>query len=694
MQIGGGRCSICGSPGTNKTSCPLNPNSLNPNPIKHPLAITASNASQQRQPVTAQAERQRVERARGERQRVERARGERQQAERQRVERARGERQQAERQRVERARGERQQAERQRVERARGERQQAERQQAEAARQAILEHTEHLRQRAERLRAARARGERLVRIYQQERQEVEADRRARQQVERQRRERQPGERQRRERLRQFLAASQYARQDARQLPEQQERRQAERQELEPLEAPSMQDTQWQQMQDEQGQQRPQEFDVRAAHTSTLINSFSNPVSDDIDSCTFMPATDPNSGMDFMIDTIREMDRICRDEITAIRSCRPAGDPLGQLPNIQGELITRFYDPIYNPETYTRTMHWTQGDRVTIMPLKYFASVVSSEFLMQPKVRIRLIGNPAIDIGGVSRSVYSKAGEYINSICAKEGDRHYFGTRMPKDSYDIIVGCIIAAIDKGFVLGVPLSYSILYCINNNAVPSISDIGLPTLMALMKMDNSEELRSLITTISTQQGVESAAPYHKYSETVLPKGEDGEAIDVTIGRRYEWLKRIIYHNLFGRQKKHLNKLIQSEKWLEAQEAGLNDIVSLMRTCRLEELAIVLGMVLTREAMTSLNIVAQYNPPSATTLQYIRDYINANEDKWGLFLRFVTGSTDPNVTIKVDNKARGLPSSSTCFNALHIRDYLDYDEFTREMDMSLTNSDNMGLA
>lgn len=24
MQIGGGKCSLCGSPGTNKTTCPLN----------------------------------------------------------------------------------------------------------------------------------------------------------------------------------------------------------------------------------------------------------------------------------------------------------------------------------------------------------------------------------------------------------------------------------------------------------------------------------------------------------------------------------------------------------------------------------------------------------------------------------------------------------------------------------------------
>ncbi len=37
-QVGGAKCSLCGSPGTNKSTCPLNPRSKNPKPAKHPLA--------------------------------------------------------------------------------------------------------------------------------------------------------------------------------------------------------------------------------------------------------------------------------------------------------------------------------------------------------------------------------------------------------------------------------------------------------------------------------------------------------------------------------------------------------------------------------------------------------------------------------------------------------------------------------
>ena len=41
-QYGGGACSLCGSPGTNKTTCPLNPKAANKVAAKHPLAKVPS----------------------------------------------------------------------------------------------------------------------------------------------------------------------------------------------------------------------------------------------------------------------------------------------------------------------------------------------------------------------------------------------------------------------------------------------------------------------------------------------------------------------------------------------------------------------------------------------------------------------------------------------------------------------------
>lgn len=37
-MMGGGNCTLCGSPNTNKTTCPLNRDAAHPNPAKHPLA--------------------------------------------------------------------------------------------------------------------------------------------------------------------------------------------------------------------------------------------------------------------------------------------------------------------------------------------------------------------------------------------------------------------------------------------------------------------------------------------------------------------------------------------------------------------------------------------------------------------------------------------------------------------------------
>jgi len=39
FQIGGGNCSICGSPNTNKSTCPCNPDVVSPNYKKHPLCL-------------------------------------------------------------------------------------------------------------------------------------------------------------------------------------------------------------------------------------------------------------------------------------------------------------------------------------------------------------------------------------------------------------------------------------------------------------------------------------------------------------------------------------------------------------------------------------------------------------------------------------------------------------------------------
>ena len=55
QQIGGGGCSLCGSPGTNLSTCPLNPGAKNPNPLKHPTAARAGLAREMPAPAARPA---------------------------------------------------------------------------------------------------------------------------------------------------------------------------------------------------------------------------------------------------------------------------------------------------------------------------------------------------------------------------------------------------------------------------------------------------------------------------------------------------------------------------------------------------------------------------------------------------------------------------------------------------------------
>lgn len=48
-QFAGGNCSLCGSPGSTKITCPLNPNAKNPNPEKHPNALIKSGSTKTNQ---------------------------------------------------------------------------------------------------------------------------------------------------------------------------------------------------------------------------------------------------------------------------------------------------------------------------------------------------------------------------------------------------------------------------------------------------------------------------------------------------------------------------------------------------------------------------------------------------------------------------------------------------------------------
>lgn len=463
-----------------------------------------------------------------------------------------------------------------------------------------------------------------------------------------------------------------------------QRREHDLQEIQQLEdiyeAWRQQPQQWQQEQDTQLQQKPQQFETKATQTKSKIDEYRS-----IDRCTYMPSTKHPPRDIRLLKLIFKMEDICRKYIILVGECGINGQsqvPWSQLLSVR----------LINDAARSISIKWT-NDNGEIMKSKYFATICSKIAPISDQVTFKLVGehDQAVDLGGVSRAVFSKAGDYIKSILdLDDGGRYYFKSKMPKDSYGILAGCISASINQKHVLGVPLSYGILYCIWRKSVPKLDEIGLHTLMALLKMDNPSELEMLLAAIEDIESIQSTVPYHSRTDHIIPKlrPTDDDAMEITADTRYEWLKRVIYDKLF-RYSGHLNRFINNDQW--------NIIwADLIHNSRLEELSILLGTSLTAEVMDRLNIIPNdYYPALPYYIEFLKRYIKENPDKWDLLLKFITGSSDPHATIKIAvDQSEGLPTSSTCFNILHLHDYgvEDYDIFSRELTISLDNMGDLG--
>lgn len=431
----------------------------------------------------------------------------------------------------------------------------------------------------------------------------------------------------------------------------------------------------QQQQQEQEQdyaQTAQQFEVTAAATQGKIDSYGNSGTE-LDSCTYMPTTAPDHEFGFMLDTIYEMEKTCRDMILQEGACSRDGK------RIPGAILALPGDIKHNARLKLKIKWETEaGD---LMNPKYYAKLLADRAMRTERLSFTLDSrvHVGIDVGGVSRAVFTKAGDYIKSILQKDtAGRYYLKSKMPKDSHKIIAGCISSSIRQGHVLGVPLSYGLLYCIQRGAVPLPNDVPLPTLMALYRMDDSEGLRVLIDTIKNQEGLEMVAPYHARTDTVLP-----ESADLTEINRFEWLRRIIYDKLF-RYKGHLDKLMHPDNWhLDNPEV--------VRSARLEDLSIVLGTALTAEVMANIKFVS-HDPKGE---EYVRKFLKENPKYWEAFLKFATGSINPGKKIYIGMKmSRGLPVSHTCSANIEIYHYPDYPSFERDMIISLENSEGFGSA
>lgn len=436
-----------------------------------------------------------------------------------------------------------------------------------------------------------------------------------------------------------------------------------------------QQQQWQQQQEQDYTQTPQQFEAKAALTREKVNTYGN-VAAEFDSYTYIPTTQPDHEFGFMLDTIYEMENTCRTMILQEGACSRDGK------RVPGPLLAKFWGMKGWSGTLSLRIKWdTEGG--DLMNTKYYAKLLANRAMVKDRLTFTLDSNlnVGIDEGGVSRAVFTKAGDYIKSILRKgDGGRYYLKARMPKGSDKLIAGCISSSIRQGHVLGVPLSYGLLYCIQRGAVPSCSDVPLPTLMALYRMDDSEGLRVLLETIKDQHSLEFVAPYNERTDAVLP--ESADSYDLSETNKFEWLRRILFDKLFL-YKGHLTRLMHKDNWYL-------DEPELVRGARLEDLSIILGTVLTAEIMSNIKFTGR-----PEIVQLVRKFLKENPKYWEAFLKFVTGSVSPEQTVTIHaTQIKGLPISHTCSTTLEIYAYDDYPSFAKDMIISLENSEGFGAA
>lgn len=412
-------------------------------------------------------------------------------------------------------------------------------------------------------------------------------------------------------------------------------------------------------------QDPEDFERRSTETYVQVSTARG------DKCTF----ERLDGYEYLEHAIRDMEFFCRYQFLI--------EKMGRMK----------YPTVPNPPL-TVKISWSDKDGQVRSPKYFFKAIlkaatkaleVHDRSIYYTTLRFQLTDahSVAIDEGGVRRAVFTKAGEHIKSLLFKgTSGRYYLPRNMPDmvETVTSIAEVILVALSQGLVLGVPLSYGLLYALQNvGTVYEFEMMELGTLMELYRRDDEAALRSLIVTVSGDTQDEVGYEYAEYvPETpavlsALP-GED-KHLQITPKNRYEWLKRVIYTKLFPNP-----KALQEF----AYNIGFRDnyLDLKLETVSLEELARAIGTTISHDMV---KYEVRLHPETKSLLD---QYISSLDEKGleSLYI-FVTGALDTStvMTFHVLKSHRGLPESHTCFNYVDMHEYDSYEALKHDMDIAL---------
>jgi hypothetical protein len=394
-----------------------------------------------------------------------------------------------------------------------------------------------------------------------------------------------------------------------------------------------------------------------------------------------------------------VDQACPIEPVKCIPRNPEFEPYEKLLNLADKYCSRLQKknvPLYRYYN-TRSLDDTRPRIVVNINILnsndvYFFNMVNSLYSKSASFKITFSSvdgtNIGVDLGGITKSVFTRAGAYIRSIMHKpEGSTcYYFPHKMPSGSQETILKCILMSIHHGYSLGVTFSNGIYYLftlaaanpnLKSNLTSNILSMNIGLLLALYYMDNPEDTVTLLNKATRDfQYIQ----YHQDNEKLLPKDRQTDEI-VTVDREdvIEWLRRALIYKMYGL--KVTNDKPESSSIGKFGVAFSNIPVqyapwlSKMRSLgTIKTLSHIVGLNITRETVLSMTKLTC----SAVMRNHMVRFINeASDDTLKKMLYFITGSLDPatNITIQEVAYFTGLPVAQTCFNKLVVKPYTAAD-------------------
>ncbi len=304
-----------------------------------------------------------------------------------------------------------------------------------------------------------------------------------------------------------------------------------------------------------------------------------------------------------------------------------------------------------------------------------------------------------DMGGVTRMVMYKLGEYLSTTLKKVNGLHYLcyedGTPLKDKFLKHMATFFMLVMITGTKVDLPLSFGIVFALAKGNKSKILKapglMPLETLMALFRREDPEELKALINTLNmTDAELAEILPDYPQSSQV-PQGTEYKS-----SNKLAWLYSVLFKKLFYPYSANTSPLVKvinmlpdfwySYSSMRATEYSVSMIAELFK------------VPLTLEIISAIPVVSEFDDEHAESItrniEFLKRFLRTHPELWEKTLVYIHGSlrTDKEITIR--HSFSGLPVAHTCFGSMDVRPYDTYEQFEREFIYAMENTSGLHLA